>query len=196
MQAAIHGFQHVLRAEVERCFVGRRENQNRRPGIAILALVDRQPETAEGPRRDVLAERCAAIETYHVAIGTREIDQVFVFRIDGDVAALAAAGQEPVARVDMPMVGAAVHGDGAAVLLCAVNGVRERVIGGDVIKLRGGLVIPGGPRFAAIEADGCALIDAQCEMRCILGIDPYLVVIVAAGCSAHNLDGLAAVLVR
>ena len=150
-------------------------------------------KTAERPWCDVLAERRAPVEADHVAIGAGEIDHVFVLRIDGDVAALAAAGKKPVARVDVAVVGAAVHGDRAAVLLGAVDAVGKLVVGGDVIKLRGGLVVPGGPGLAAIEADGRALIDAEREVRRVFGVDPNLVVIVAAGGSAYDLDGLAAV---
>ena len=112
------------------------------------------------------------------------------------IAALTAAGQKPVARVDVSMVAAAGNGDGAAVLLRAVNAVGKIIVGGDVIHLRGRLVIPGGPCFAAIETDGRALIDAEHQVVRILWVDPNLVIIVAARSAAHNLDRLAAVFVR
>src|SRR5579859_174798 len=193
MQSAVRGFHHVLSPQVKRSLVGRGKHQHGCPGIAVLALVDRQLKTAERPRRDVLTERGAAIKALNAAIGARKVDLVFVFGIDGNVTALAAAGQKPVARIHMSVIGTAVHRNRTAVLLCSIYSVRKTVVGGDVIKLSGGLVVPRCPGLATVEADGRALIDTQGEMRRVLRVYPDLVVVIATGRTAHNFDGSAAI---
>ena len=69
---------------------------------------------------------------------------------------------------------------GAAVLLRAVDPVREPVVGGDVVELRGRLVVPGAPGLPAVHADDGALVGAEDHAARIGRIDPQLVVIVAA----------------
>ncbi len=84
------------------------------------------------------------------------------------------------------MIGAAGGGGGSAVLLRAVNVIREFVIGNDVIELRSGLVVPSAPRRAGVQRDGCPLVRGQRHMLRIRRIHPELVIIVAARCAAHN----------
>src|ERR1035438_4174689 len=62
-----------------------------------------------------------------------------------------------------------------------------------VIDLGGGLVIPGAPTFGAIHADHGTLIAAEDHAVAVLGIDPELVVVVAAGRSFHRNKSLAGV---
>ena len=60
--------------------------------------------------------------------------------------------------IEHPELASAGHGRGAAVLLRAVNPVRELVVGGYVVKLAVRLIVPGTPSFAAVERDDGALI--------------------------------------
>ena len=62
-----------------------------------------------------------------------------------------------------------------------------------MVKLGGGLVVPGAPRLAAIEADGGSLIRSENHAGGIFRVDPDLVVVVASGRAANDGDGLAAI---
>src|SRR5262249_39751861 len=99
----------------------------------------------------------------------------------------------PLAIADRSKVAAARDAHRAALLLAAADPVRE--VGGDadVIELRGGLVVPAAPGLAAIAGDVGALIADQDENRWIAGVDPQILVVVAAGRTAQPRPGLAAV---
>src|SRR6185437_11016419 len=71
--------------------------------------------------------------------------------------------------------------------------IREGVIGIHVVHLRGGLVVPGAPALAAVHGDDCALIAGEDDDAGIVGIDPDVLVVVAAGSAAEAGPGLAAV---
>ncbi len=64
----------------------------------------------------------------------------------------------PVAEGDFAEVAAAGGTDRAAFLLSAIDPVGKLVVGDDVIELRGGLVVPGTPGLAAVDADGRTLV--------------------------------------
>ena len=74
----------------------------------------------------------------------------------------------------------------AAILLRAIEPVGEAIVGGDVIDLRGGLVVPGAPGLRAIHGDHRALVAREHHAVAVFGIDPELVIVVAAG---RALDG-------
>ena len=59
------------------------------------------------------------------AVGVADVDDVVILRVHRDVAALAAAHRIPVARIDLAVIGAARNHGGAAILLRAVDVVRE-----------------------------------------------------------------------
>src|SRR5262249_52274531 len=67
------------------------------------------------------------------------------------------------------------------------------IIDGDVIKLRGGLVIPGTPGGAFIRTDADALIGGLNYARRVARIDPDEVIVVAARRSFEHRERLAAV---
>jgi len=50
-----------------------------------------------------------------------------------------------------------------------------------VVKLRGWLIVPSAPSFAAVDADHRALIGAERDNLRIFRADPDALVIVAAG---------------
>src|SRR5262249_42385778 len=121
------------------------------------------------------------------------IHEVGVERIGHDVAVLLRGDGVPVAHRDLAVVAAAGDAHRAALLLAAAHAVRVRVVGGDVIELRGGLVVPLAPRAAAVDRDHGALIAAEHDDVGIDGIDPHVLVVVAAGRAAQSRPGLAAV---
>jgi len=92
------------------------------------------------------------------------VDQIGMQGIGRDVAVFFDADGGPIAKGDFAEVAAAGGADGAAFLLASVDPVGKLVVGDDVIELRGGLVVPGAPGLAAVDADGCALIEAMAMM--------------------------------
>ena len=78
------------------------------------------------------------------------------------------------------MTAARRNADRAAVLLGSRRPVREAVIGGDVIKLCGRLVVPGTPRLGAVNGHNCALVAADDHAVWIVRINPELMIIIAA----------------
>src|SRR5216110_3784401 len=83
--------------------------------------------------------------------------------------------------------------DGAAVLLRAGHPVREAIVGGYVIDLRRGLVVPGTPGCGSVNAYDSALVAADDHSLRIVGINPELVIVVAAGRALDCRPGLARV---
>ena len=94
---------------------------------------------------------------------------------------------------ELAVVAAAGDAGGAALLLAAADAIGEIVIGVDVVHLRGGLVVPGTPRFAAVDGDDGALIAHDEDDIGVVGVDPDALVIVAAGGAAESGPGLAGV---
>src|SRR5579864_3911691 len=62
-----------------------------------------------------------------------------------------------------------------------------------MIELACGLVVPGGPRFTAVDADYGALIDSQQHAVTVRGIDPQHVIIIAIRRALEGLKMHAAV---
>jgi hypothetical protein len=122
VEAAVDGLEDVLVAEVKRGFVDGGEGKRRGPGIAVLAGGDLAAEDGNGPGGDVLREGELFVPARDGAVAAADVNDVGVLGIDGEVAALAAAGGEPVARCDLEVVGAA--GDWSSVVtwyICAVG---------------------------------------------------------------------------
>src|SRR5882762_7366697 len=81
--------------------------------------------------------------------------------------------------------------DRAAVLLRAGNPVGKAIVGGDVINLRRWLVVPGTPGHSAVNGYDRALVACQNHSLRIRGIDPKLMIIVAAGSALDRCPGFA-----
>ncbi len=100
----------------------------------------------------------------------------------------------PVVERDLAVVAAAVDARRARVLLSAAQAIRERVVGRDVVHRGRRLRVPVAPRLAAIGRDDAALVgDDEQDVR-VVGIDPDLLIVVAAGRAAHGRPREAAVL--
>src|ERR1019366_5220167 len=127
VQAAVGSLHHVLRSQIERVLLQRREDEHRRPWIAIFALVDLAPKIRSWPWRDVLAQRGAAVPTHYAAVNTGSINDVRIAGIGGQPSAFASADHKPVARCDQSMIGSARYGCAAAVLLRAVNVIGKLI---------------------------------------------------------------------
>ena len=138
---------------------------------------------------DVLDLSGAAVVARYLAA----VDDVGIERIGRGVAVLFNAGGMPVMKGDAAIVAAAGNAGAAAVLLAAADAIGEGVVGGDVIHLRGGLVVPLGPGLAAVLRDDDALIAGERDDLRVVGIDEDVLVVVAAGRAAQTEPGLASV---
>ena len=91
------------------------------------------------------------------------------------------------------MAAARRNTDRAAVLLWSRYPIREAIIRRDVIKLHGRLVVPGTPGLCAVHGHNRALIAADDHAVWIVGINPELMIIVAAGRAFDRRPLLAAI---
>ena len=62
-----------------------------------------------------------------------------------------------------------------------------------MVHLRGGLVVPLAPGVAAVDGDDGALVAGEGDDLGVVGVDPDVLVVVAAGRAAEAGPGLAAV---
>ena len=99
----------------------------------------------------------------------------------------------PLAERDLAVVAAARDAHGAALLLASVDVIGELVVGGDVVELGRGLVVPGAPGGAAVDGDDGALVAREQEHVGLLGVDPEAVGVVAPGSPAESDEGLPAI---
>src|SRR5438093_6931640 len=99
----------------------------------------------------------------------------------------------PLAEGDLAVVPAARNAHRAAFLLPAANPVWELTRDSDVIKLRGRLVVPGAPGLPAVHGDEGALVAHEQNDVGVVGVDPEVLVVVAAGRTANAAPSLAAV---
>src|ERR1700730_10822570 len=158
--------------------IERRENHGQRTVIAIRSATD-------GFRRDVSDFAEFLIRSREA----RAVNDICVERIDGDVTVLEHSDRVPLAKGDFAVV-AAAHGSGrAALLLRAVNPIGEAIVRGDMVELRGRLVVPGTPGGAAIDADDRALIGRERNDVGIFRADPDALVVVAAGRAFEAYEG-------
>src|SRR5436309_4483289 len=99
----------------------------------------------------------------------------------------------PFSKSDFAIIAATERGGRAAFLLRAVDRVRKAIVGGDVIELRGGLVVPRAPGGATVDGDHRALVGGERNDLGIFGIDPDALVIVAARRTFKTDEGFASV---
>ena len=121
------------------------------------------------------------------------INNVRVKGIGGDVAIFDHANGMPVAGGEGAIVAAAGNADGAALLLAAADAIGESWSYRDVINLSGGLVVPGTPGGSVVDGDECALIADEKNNVWVVGIDPEILIVVAAGSTTEAEPGFAAV---
>src|SRR5262249_20278385 len=140
-------------------------------------------------RRHVLRLPGRPVKARHLAAE----DDVGVERIGGDVAVLLDADGLPVAAGDLPERAAAEDRRRTALLLAAVDPVGERVVGDDVVDLRGRLVVPRPPGLAAVNRHNRPLVAGQEDDLRIVRADPDGVVVVATGGTFKGREGLATV---
>ena len=170
VRAPVRAPEEHLPPEVESLPVARRDRERQRPLAPVLARIGQR-----GIEIGVLQR--APVEPPHRPAP----HDVRILRIREDVAALAARRHfVPVPLRDRAVVGAHGNRRRAAILLRAVDPVREPVVRGDVVELRGWLVVPGAPALPAIHRDDRALVGGDDHPPRVVGIDPEPVIVVAS----------------
>ena len=199
--AAVGALPHALRGRVEHVGIGVGEDDRVGPLPALLDVLGRLAREEAGISADFLQLAGALVvagqETAVVGAGK---EQVFVRRMRGDVARLAAAdlvgGHWRDAAEAARQVGVARHAQRRVVLLRPAH-VERHVGGGDhVVELRRREVLfaPGDLTRSGrrVEGDGAAAVVAVDHVLGVVGIDPQ-VVVVAVRAVAHRDQRLAGV---
>ena len=119
------------------------------------------------------------------------VDDVGVVGAHLDVAALGVADRVAFGIADDAPVRTAGYGDRGVVLLRAVHSVWEPGIGGEVVELRGRLVVDRGPGVAAVERHAGAAVVALDHAVRVGRVDPQVVVVAVRG--RHRGEGVAGV---
>src|SRR5690242_17095808 len=180
--AAISGLEQNVGTEIQRVLVFGRKDERRSAVIAVLA-------GTKDYGAYVLRLRGGLV----VLASLTAVDDVGIERVGRNVAIFLCADGMPVAKGDFAVITAAGGTDGPALLLPAVDPVGKTIVGDDVIELRGRLVVPGTPGFAAVDSERGALVDTEQDDLWIEGIDPDAMVIVATGRAFDGCEILAAI---
>ena len=154
-----------------------------------LGAHDTEVGSAKRQRHDVLRLRSAAVVAGQLAA----VHDVGIERVGRDVAVLFGGHRMPIAEGDFAVIAAAGNARRTALLLSAAEAIGKGVVGGDMVHLRGGLVVPGTPGFAAVDRDDCALVADDQNDAGIVGIDPDVLVVVASRRAAKTGPRLAPV---
>src|SRR3982074_689393 len=96
------------------------------------------------------------VKARNVALVISGVNNIGIIRIRCDVACFPAAHRIPEVAPDDAVIAAAGDCDRGIILLRTTRSERRPRIGGDVVKLRGRLVIFPRPRLAAIETRGAS----------------------------------------
>src|ERR1700723_3772439 len=86
------------------------------------------------------------------------VDDVRIERIGRRISVLLYSGRMPVMEGNTTIVTAAGDTGAAAILLAAADVIGKRIVGRYVVHLRGGLVVPFGPRLATVLRNDDTLI--------------------------------------
>jgi hypothetical protein len=100
---------------------------------------------------------------------------------------------KPYSSTPTTVVAPARDAGRAALLLAAVEAVGEGVVGRGVVELGRRLVVPGAPGLAAVDGDDGALVARVEDDVAVRGVDPDVLVVVAARGALEGPEGLAAV---
>src|SRR5579863_2756710 len=88
----------------------------------------------------------------------------------------------PVALDDLPVIAATGNADRTTLLLPRTHAVGERRGSAGMVELRRRLVEPAAPAVPAVHGDDRALVAGERDDARISGVDPDVLVVVAAGC--------------
>ena len=164
--------------------IGQREDLRKSPGLAIgIARVRwrQRPTQRGGDVPGLIAAAGAGAIKNAAVVGVGDYGVAFTGKASG----------LPVAEGEDAFARPSADADAAAVLLRAIEPVGEAIVGCDVIDLGGGLVVPGAPCLSVVHADDGTLVAAEHHALAVSGVDPDLVVVVAARSSLDGNEGFA-----
>ena len=183
--APVDGLEKHVAREIQHVRVHRGEHQR----LGAIGAVFR---VAQRNRRNVLHFAGREMEFGNFG-SAAAVDHVGIKGIGRDIAVLDHAHGMPIAEGDGAVVAAAQRAGRTALLLPPADAVGKRVRGNGMIELGRGLVIPGTPTRAPVDGDDCALIADNQNNVAVVGIDPKILVVVAAGRAAKSRPGFPAI---
>src|SRR5271155_971152 len=143
-----------------------------------MSDIARSPSNGiDWPRIDRLLFAGSVIVAADIATVGTGIDNLRVGGVRSDVAAFAAAHGIPVRAINRSFGAGTRDAHGGVVLLRAVDVIGKSIVGGDVVKLRRGLVVYAGPTVTAVGGDGGAAVVTIHEALRIRRIDPERMII-------------------
>ena len=145
--AAIAGLPQGVSGEIQNTRIDGREQHGRGANGAKIPGVYRL-------RRHVLHLPCAPVIARELAA----VHKIRIQRIGCNVAVFFGSHRMPIAEGDRAVVAAASDARRTTLLLPATNTIREGVVGGGMIHLRGGLVVPGAPGLPSVHGHDGALV--------------------------------------
>ena len=166
----IRCFEQHVRSEIQNVRINRRKNQRSSAVKAIFA-------GTQNDGRNVLRLPGNAIKTRCFAA----IDKIRIQRIGRDIPVLFYSYREPVTKRDPAEVASTRRARAPTFLLPAVHPVRKLIVRDYVIKLRSGLVVPGTPGLAAVDAESSPLVAAEKNNVGVFRVNPNRVIVIAAG---------------
>ena len=189
VRAAVDGLPEMVVGEEQRTLVDFGEDDRHRAHLTEGPGWTTDTTTA-AHRADDRHLTGPAIESRH---GAAAVDDVGIERVWGDEAVFIDADGKPVAIRDRAVVAAARHAHRAVLLLAAADAVGKRVVRRHVVELAGRLVVPGAPGLAAVQRDDRALIGGEQDDVGVVGIDPAVLIVLAAWRAFERRPRLAAV---
>ena len=177
MHAAISCLKHALSTVIERVGIMWRDQNRCGPLKAMLEIGCAVPVGELRQHRDISDLSRALIESSQISLIITGINNVGIRRIWRDVPYFPAAHGIPIGATDRAFIAAAGDGNRAVVLLRAVDVVRRPSIGGDVVELRGRLILLQRPGLAAVKRDSRSAVIRSNHAARVFGINPESVVV-------------------
>ena len=119
----------------------------------------------------------AFVETSEVALIVSRVHDIRIGRIRRDISRFPTTHGVPIGEIDRPLITAAGYSYCAVVLLRAIDVIGGSIVGNNMIKLRGWLIILTCPRLATIQGDRYTAIVGSNHAPRILGIYPQSMVV-------------------
>ena len=183
--SAVGSFEEHVAGEVKHVRIERREHGGLGAVRAIFRITKRD-------RGNVLHLAGGPVKLRNLA-SAAAVNNVRIERIGCDITVLDYADRMPFAEGDGAIVPATGDAGGTTLLLAAADAIGKIGSYGNMVELRGGLVVPGTPGRSASERHQGALIADQKNNVRIVGVDPQILIVVAARRPAKTGPGFAAV---
>src|SRR5579884_370459 len=178
--AHIRGLEQILRGRVERVGIVRRGDDREGPLEPLGDVRGGMAHRVIRPWIDRIGQAGALVEHRDVAAVVAADDDVRVIGLDGQIAALATRGIEPVVPRKEVRLAVRTEHERGVVLLGAIDAIGKMVVSYDVIDL-GGRERLLGPGLAAVGGDCRTAVVGLDHCIGIGRVDPQIVIIAVAG---------------